>query len=436
MRLQRIEVKKLYGTFSKSVRFDPSLNLLVGINGSGKTSVLNCIDWLLKPDLPKLASTKFHSIVLNFLHNGKNFQLLARHEGGRLIVSEETGQVGGGSVSVEVLRPHESIHSERDFTEACQMYGRLVPEPGERALWKFMHSLPRPLAISLDRTITAEIDEQVFIDEVGRMRAQKVKAKSPLEKVSDVTSARFAAYREKNSALNEMLKARIVSSAFNSPFAVNEAIKKEQVVSLEEINKLEAKVTSLLSAMDPESSAAKNVERYFRDVKQFVSHAQRNKELWVIFSAQFRQISELAVAFSDYEKKSSAAFEPIKSYLSDLNKFFRESGKQIGFNERDGRLSFQFVAAAGGVAGGHVAIDRLSSGEKQILILLTFLAFIASKNEVFVVDEPELSLHPRWQERFLDAILSQAPPGSQIILATHSPEIVSRHRDKCIVLDG
>lgn len=115
--------------------------------------------------------------------------------------------------------------------------------------------------------------------------------------------------------------------------------------------------------------------------------------------------------------------------------FFKESRKQVGFNEKDGRFSFQFLNEAGAATGKFVSIDRLSSGEKQIIILLTFLTYVSSPDQVFIVDEPELSLHPRWQQSFLDAVLAQAPPGMQIILATHSPEIVAGRREDCIVLE-
>ncbi|MFE0500500.1 AAA family ATPase [Lysobacter soli] len=436
IQLKRIEVKRLYGTFSKSVDFDPVLNLLVGINGSGKTSILNCIDWLLKPDLPKLAATKFQSIRLTFELNGRPCSLIARHEAGQLVVEDEARMLGANAITVDILRPIDTIHSERDFSEACQLYSGLNPEPHERSLWKALHTLPRPLAISLDRTITAEADEQVFFDDAGRRRIAKIAVKSPLEKVLDVTSARFAAYRERVSSLNDALKARIVSSAFNNPFSVSDDIKRESDISLDEIARLEGKVTSLLTTMDADSYAAKNVARYFRDAKQLASHAMGDKNMRVIFSVQFKQINELTVAFNEYERKASAAFEPIRSYLAAVNSFFRESRKQLGFNESDGRLSVQFLNANGAATGQHLGVDRLSSGEKQVLILLTFLAFVSSRDQVFVVDEPELSLHPRWQESFLDAILSQSPAGTQIVLATHSPEIVARHREKCILLDA
>jgi predicted ATPase len=80
--------------------------------------------------------------------------------------------------------------------------------------------------------------------------------------------------------------------------------------------------------------------------------------------------------------------------------------------------------------GKTVPIDKLSSGEKQIVFragfLLRELANLSSS--VVLIDEPELSLHPEWQEKILQfykTILSdEHGKHPQIIIATHSPFIV------------
>ena len=77
-------------------------------------------------------------------------------------------------------------------------------------------------------------------------------------------------------------------------------------------------------------------------------------------------------------------------------------------------------------------IENLSSGEKQIAILFTYLAF--SPGKIFVIDEPELSLHPRWQDEFLNAVQEVMPAETQLIIATHSPAIVGTHVEYCKTL--
>ena len=73
------------------------------------------------------------------------------------------------------------------------------------------------------------------------------------------------------------------------------------------------------------------------------------------------------------------------------------------------------------------SLSARSSGEQCLFLL--FLGVVASieDNSLVLIDEPEISLHPTWQERFVD-ILNQSLntySGCHFIIATHSPLIVS-----------
>ena len=69
-----------------------------------------------------------------------------------------------------------------------------------------------------------------------------------------------------------------------------------------------------------------------------------------------------------------------------------------------------------------IDITSLSSGEKQLFILLAEALLQKGVNYLFIADEPELSLHIDWQRKILAELLN-LNPNSQIIVATHSPEI-------------
>ena len=66
---------------------------------------------------------------------------------------------------------------------------------------------------------------------------------------------------------------------------------------------------------------------------------------------------------------------------------------------------------------------RLSSGEKQILIILLTVLVEDDEPYVLFMDEPEVSLHIEWQKRIIDLCL-ELNPNVQIILTTHSPAVV------------
>ena len=76
-----------------------------------------------------------------------------------------------------------------------------------------------------------------------------------------------------------------------------------------------------------------------------------------------------------------------------------------------------------------IELNKLSSGEKQIFILLAEAFFRKDKQAIYIADEPELSLHIDWQESLISNI-RRLNKTTQILFATHSPDIVSEYDDK------
>ena len=66
---------------------------------------------------------------------------------------------------------------------------------------------------------------------------------------------------------------------------------------------------------------------------------------------------------------------------------------------------------------------QLSSGEKQILIILTSVLIQNRRPYIMLLDEPEISLHFDWQRRLIEDIMA-LNPALQLILATHSPAVI------------
>ena len=82
-----------------------------------------------------------------------------------------------------------------------------------------------------------------------------------------------------------------------------------------------------------------------------------------------------------------------------------------------------------------INVHHLSSGEKQIVTFFAYLIFgLKTTNQsIFIVDEPELSLHLNWQRKFVDAIMS-INQNVQLIFATHAPEMIGKNHNKAIKL--
>ena len=105
-----------------------------------------------------------------------------------------------------------------------------------------------------------------------------------------------------------------------------------------------------------------------------------------------------------------------------------------GIESKDGNIEILFEKN-----GKEISIDDLSSGEKQIVVRGAFLLRDKSalNGAVVLIDEPEISMHPKWQEKILDYYRNLFVDGdkkqtSQIIISTHSNFVI----EKALELDN
>lgn len=82
--------------------------------------------------------------------------------------------------------------------------------------------------------------------------------------------------------------------------------------------------------------------------------------------------------------------------------------------------------------GYEIPVDDLSTGEKQIVFRGAYLLRNIGKIDggIILIDEPELSMHPKWQEKILsfyrNLFICDGEQKAQIIMATHSEYIVKK----------
>lgn len=102
-------------------------------------------------------------------------------------------------------------------------------------------------------------------------------------------------------------------------------------------------------------------------------------------------------------------------YFDIIDALLESTGKKVDRNSD----TLQFLIKNGTVIQPHL----LSSGEKQILIILTTVLIQGGREFIMIMDEPEISLHFDWQRRLIEDVQS-LNPNLQLILATHSPAVV------------
>jgi predicted ATP-binding protein involved in virulence len=74
--------------------------------------------------------------------------------------------------------------------------------------------------------------------------------------------------------------------------------------------------------------------------------------------------------------------------------------------------------------GPLILSNELSGGEKQLYYKAILFDKLRPQNSMIMIDEPETSLHPTWQQEVLK-LYHNIPGNNQVILVTHSPHIIA-----------
>lgn len=127
-----------------------------------------------------------------------------------------------------------------------------------------------------------------------------------------------------------------------------------------------------------------------------------------------RIIEVLQSGEPDSAEKAQRLSEQKKKFQDIIDMLFDDTGKKI--IRTDNEISFTQI-------GERLLPYQLSSGEKQILVIMLTVLVQDNLPYVLFMDEPEVSLHIDWQKRLIDLIL-ELNPNIQIILTTHAPAVI------------
>ena len=158
---------------------------------------------------------------------------------------------------------------------------------------------------------------------------------------------------------------------------------------------------SFLNIVD--SILIKDVPSYIATRIMEMANEQENTPMGEIRAAVFKEINEI-FEILDLDIKISGISKNAKS----IPIFTNSSGDKFDINE-------------------------LSSGEKQLFLRTLAIRMLNPENSIILIDEPELSLHPKWQQRIVD-VYRKIGKNNQIIIATHSPHILGSVKKENIML--
>jgi predicted ATP-dependent endonuclease of OLD family len=116
---------------------------------------------------------------------------------------------------------------------------------------------------------------------------------------------------------------------------------------------------------------------------------------------------------------------PLRTFIATLTNYLKPdkqailAGHNIAITSNDGRDVI-------------ISLDKLSSGEKQIVSIFAYLLLSGQKDFILLIDEPELSLSVPWQKQFIPDLVSTGSC-SQIMTVTHSPFVFDNTFRKNVV---
>ena len=127
-----------------------------------------------------------------------------------------------------------------------------------------------------------------------------------------------------------------------------------------------------------------------------------------------RIIELLTSGVPEDQLKATEVSRPKTRFQDLIDNLFQETGKKI--IRKSNEIQFE-------QDGDILTPYQLSSGEKQMLVILLTVLVQDNQHCTLFMDEPEISLHVEWQQRLI-SLIRCLNPNVQIILTTHSPALI------------
>lgn len=127
-----------------------------------------------------------------------------------------------------------------------------------------------------------------------------------------------------------------------------------------------------------------------------------------------RMIALLTSGDPEAREKATRAANMKTRFLDIVDNLFCETGKKI--DRQSNELCFLQYDEK-------LSPYLLSSGEKQMLLILLTVLTEDQQHYVLFMDEPEASLHFEWQKNLI-SLVRELNPNAQVVLTTHSPALI------------
>ena len=438
MKLLSLEVKKLYRCYNYEVNFNSDVTFLFGTNGCGKTTILNITEAIITGQLFKLFNYNFREIILKYAKRAEmeNKEIIS------IILNKSILEISFNEQEYTLMMSDlEDISgpSKKNINEIARFFF---------SKYEFLEEMKRTfnyVYLPLNRSyVSLSENNDIYSYRYWRsikdddMDIGNTNYDPAMSKIENLIYRNYSKIISTVNKINDLFRNSILKSQIeiNNTYNFDEYlsdIQKNSISSLKNTQKAYIKILKELNLIN--KSEEENYNKFFYDFIEEFSHVVNTEtgiSLNLLF--KFQEISRIQKTIDIAEKmeqRKATVKKPIETFLNTMNSFINKDDdkKEICINN-DGQVYFKTKYT------DKISIHHLSSGEKQLITFFANLIFsVDSKSSgIFVVDEPELSLHLSWQKIFIDKVL-EINSNIQLVFATHAPEIVGRRRNKMYRLE-
>lgn len=413
-KLKTIEINGFWQTRKATASFRDDVNIIIGKNGTGKTTFMNVVHAVLSVDLDALYDNAFRSVLIT-LTDGKRTRTIRadRREAETAPFAIIEYHISNRRLAAPLIGGEESrVVSPSARRRAAEEAQKIKLE---------LNALVAVASLSVYR-IGGETDPELR-DRVPRRYTSTVDLRllSLMQKLTQYQLELSNAAREisaelQRDVLTSLLytEEKVQDRGYKLDF--DEVVERQNLVSA--YRQLGVGGTEVAKKIQDHLAAVGKTVKYLREMSQARAKGEpiaSNRPVDFAALEAFKLTSKVVSKSLDAEKKTKEIFSQVDLFLRTLKTFVTDK-------------TFTFSAGELSVATeGPIPLAKLSSGEKQLLILFIEALLQRQQAYIFLADEPELSLHIAWQRNIISAIRS-INPNAQIVVATHSPEIAGKFR--------
>ena len=436
--IHRLRIDDLFGTYSYDLRPSPSLFgpaehvlILYGDNGTGKTTILNLLYHLFASN-----STKGHKTFL--ARTPFRFMLVQLADGTEVQVRKSSQQLLG-SYDLSLLdetkqRVSLSVKADGD--------GLVTLDKQKRADWRRFHEhfgrcnarvdlLSAARKMSGPDTMTGEADDDTihYLDARGRTI---IRPPRRLYRGSD----------------EEELEDRLIEAMDGAEQWFRDQALRASNTGIENANNIYASVVRKIASPQTDHGQQVSVADIDRMIYELAGVQERHSKfsrLWLTSTLDLSDTINILQQTSGDARQ--IVYDVLKPYinglqarldaldelysllytlLTNVNRML--SRKALAYDLRDG---MRIISEDDTVLNPRL----LSSGEKQLLLILCTIFAYRDETSTFAIDEPEISFNVKWQRDFVRVVVDCLRGSNvQLLLATHSLELVNQYRDSVLQL--